>query len=66
MPADGSTPAPHRIGILMSAEGRFLECMNCRLRAKFPAGAHYDTIAKQFESQPCNTGKPSQAASVLT
>lgn len=36
------------------SEGRFLECINCRLRFEFPAGAHYDTLAKRFESHPCN------------
>ena len=43
----------HRVGILMSQTGRFLECIKCRLSFAFPAGAHYDTIAKQFESHLC-------------
>jgi hypothetical protein len=42
---------PPLIGILMAAEGRFLQCIKCRLTLKFPAGAHYDTIVKRFESE---------------
>jgi hypothetical protein len=45
----------HSIAILMSAEGRFLECQNCRLRVHFSAGAHYEVIARQFESHPCGS-----------
>ena len=41
MSAVGPTPpVPDRIGILMSSAGRFLECINCQLRIKFPAEAH--------------------------
>jgi len=43
----------HRIGILMSQTGRFLECINCRLSFTFPPGERYETIAKQFESHRC-------------
>jgi hypothetical protein len=43
----------HRIGILMSQTGRFLECIKCRLSFAFPAGAHYDAIAQQFEAHLC-------------
>jgi hypothetical protein len=46
-------PPPHRIGILMSAAGRFLKCIDCHRSVEFPAGEHYDTIAKQFESHSC-------------
>ena len=53
MPASSSTPPRHCIGILASAAGRFLECKNCQLTFEFPAGMHYDTIAKQFESHSC-------------
>jgi hypothetical protein len=35
----------------MSAEGRFLECRHCRLRVQFAAGAHYEEIARQFDSR---------------
>jgi PAS domain S-box-containing protein len=41
------------IGIRMCDAGRFVVCMGCRLSVEFPAGAHYDTIAKQFESHSC-------------
>ena len=43
----------HRIGILMSQTGRFLECISCRLSFAFPPGAHFDTVAKQFELHVC-------------
>jgi hypothetical protein len=55
MSAINSTPLPHRIAVLMSAAGRFLVCKNCQLSFEFPAGVHYDTIAKQFESHSCST-----------
>lgn len=45
----------HHIGILMSQTGRFLECIACRLSFAFPPGKHYETIAKQFESHPCQS-----------
>ena len=45
------------IGIRMCEAGRFVACIDCRLSVEFPAGAHYDTIAKQFESHSC--GSPS-------
>jgi PAS domain S-box-containing protein len=48
-------PPPHLIAILMSASGRFLVCRECHLRVGFPAGAHYDIIAKQFESHLCGS-----------
>jgi hypothetical protein len=47
------TSSAHRIGILMSQTGRFLECIRCRLSFAFPPGAHYDTIAKQFDHHLC-------------
>jgi hypothetical protein len=50
----------HRIAILMSVEGRFLECQNCFLRIEFAAGAHYEVIAKQFESHSCSCAIPSK------
>ena len=53
-----STPTAHLIGILMSAGGRFLECRNCHLSFEFPAGAHYEAIAKQFEAHSCNSPIP--------
>ena len=45
----------HRIGILMSQTGRFLECIKCRLSFAFPPGAHYDTVAKQFDPHLCKS-----------
>jgi hypothetical protein len=45
----------HRIGILMSQTGRFLECITCRLSFAFPPRAHYDTVAKQFERHLCES-----------
>jgi hypothetical protein len=46
-------PSPHRIAILMSPVGRFLECRDCQLFFDFPAGTHYDAIANQFASHLC-------------
>jgi PAS domain S-box-containing protein len=37
----------------MSTSGRFVVCRGCHLRFAFPAGAHFDLIAKQFESHLC-------------
>jgi len=48
----------HRIGILMSQTGRFLECISCRLSFAFPPGTHYETVAKQFESHLCGARTP--------
>ncbi len=60
MSANSSTPSGHHIGILMSPKGRFLECVNCRLSFKFPDGAPYDTVAKQFESHSCDVPSPTK------
>jgi PAS domain S-box-containing protein len=38
----------------MSASGRFVVCRGCHLRFAFPSGAHFDLIAKQFESYLCS------------
>jgi hypothetical protein len=54
MPPADSTSVRHHLGVVMSAKGRFMECINCRLRLEFPAGMEYDTIAKRFESYPCS------------
>src|SRR3984885_9738861 len=50
-----STPPPPRplIAILVSTSGRFVVCRGCHLRFAFPSGAHFDLIAKQFESHLC-------------
>ena len=45
----------NRIAILMSVEGRFVECRNCLRRVQFPAEAHYEVTAKQFESHSCGS-----------
>jgi hypothetical protein len=59
MSASSPTLPAHRIGILMSAAGRFLECRDCDLRFRFPMESRYDEIAKQFESHSCTSPIPS-------
>ncbi|HXO34741.1 MAG TPA: PAS domain S-box protein [Candidatus Acidoferrales bacterium] len=54
-----SPPPPHLIAILMSTSGRFVVCRGCHLRFAFPSGAHFDLIAKQFESHLCAFQCPS-------
>jgi len=39
----GSTSVPHHLGVVLSLAGRFMECINCRLRLEFPVGANYST-----------------------
>ena len=51
--ATSSPPPRHRIDILMSPAGRFLECVDCQISFKFPDGAPFGAIAKQFESHLC-------------
>jgi len=58
MLANSVSSSSHPIGILMSAAGRFVVCINCHLSVQFPAGAHYDLIARQFESQLCGSQRP--------
>ena len=43
----------HRIAIQLSAQGRFLICLDCQLHFEFPSGTPYLTVARQFESQSC-------------
>lgn len=50
-----SLPPRHRIGILMSSAGRFLECGDCQKSFNFPDGAQFNAIAKQFESHLCSS-----------
>lgn len=45
----------HRIAIQVSAQGRFLTCLDCHLHFEFPSGTPYLTIASQFESQSCGS-----------
>lgn len=51
----GSGCPEHRIGILMSQTGRFLECISCRLSFAFPPGTQYETVARQFEAHRCGS-----------
>jgi hypothetical protein len=55
MPAISSRPPPslHRIGILLSPVGRFLQCGDCKLTFVFPDEVQYGALAKQFESHLC-------------
>src|ERR1700727_1539008 len=53
MPASIGAQTSPCIGIRMCFAGRFVACMDCRLSVEFPAGAHYDIIARQFESHVC-------------
>ena|ERR1700688_676960 len=55
MLASSVSSSSHPIGILMSPTGRFVVCIDCRLSVEFPAGAHYDIIARQFESHSCGS-----------
>jgi len=47
-------PPPHRIAVIMSPVGRFLQCSACKLSYVFPDGAQFGTIAKQFEVHTCS------------
>jgi hypothetical protein len=55
MSASRSSPPlpPHRIGIIVSPEGRFLQCRDCQLAYTFPDGIKFDEIAKQFDAHSC-------------
>jgi PAS domain S-box-containing protein len=55
MPASIGAKSSPCIGIRMCEAGRFVVCMGCRLSVEFPAGAHYDTIARQFEFHSCGS-----------
>lgn len=48
-----SSPSTHRISVIMSPAGRFLQCSDCQLSYTFPEGAEYRMIAKNFESHRC-------------
>jgi hypothetical protein len=50
-------PPPHRIAIIMSPEGRFLQCRDCHLTLSFPDGAQYVTVVLQFESHLCSSAR---------
>jgi hypothetical protein len=51
MPANGSPPPAHRIVILMSPLGRFLQCKDCELSLEFPMGMRLNQIANEYESR---------------
>lgn len=55
MSASSFRPCAHRLAILMSPVGRFLQCRDCHLSFEFPAETHYNAIAKQFESHLCGS-----------
>jgi hypothetical protein len=56
MSASSSPPSPpHRIGIMMSPEGRYLQCSDCQLRFTFPDGVKFGDIAKQFDLHSCTS-----------
>jgi len=54
MPANGSPSPVHRIVILMSPLGRFVQCKDCELSLEFPMGMRLNEIAKEYESRPCS------------
>jgi PAS domain S-box-containing protein len=58
MSTSGVSCSSHPIGILMSPTGRFVVCIECHLSVEFPAGAHYDIIARRFESHSCRSPRP--------
>jgi hypothetical protein len=51
------SPSSHRVGILMSPEGRFLLCRDCKLSFEFSDGIQYGAIAKQFEFHSCGSSE---------
>jgi hypothetical protein len=51
--ASSSPHSLHRICIIMSPIGRFLQCRDCQLSYTFPDGVLFATLAKQFESHLC-------------
>lgn len=53
MSSSSSRPPRHFIGILMSANGRFLMCRDCSLTFEFVAGERFDAIAQKFDSFLC-------------
>jgi hypothetical protein len=57
-----ASSSSHRIGILMSDQGRFVSCIDCHLSLSFPDRTDYLGIVKQFESQTCTGPVPLKAA----
>ena len=58
MSTNASLPPSHRLSILMSPAGRFLQCRDCLLSFEFPVGARFDATAKQFSAQLCSSPGP--------
>jgi hypothetical protein len=52
--SSSSLPPPHRIAVIMSPVGRFLQCSDCKLSYVFPDGVQFGTIAEQFGSHSCD------------
>jgi PAS domain S-box-containing protein len=50
----------------MSEAGRFVVCIDCHSSVEFPAGAHYDIIARQFDSHLCGSPYLSQDNAIST
>jgi hypothetical protein len=56
MSTSSSPPSPpHRLAVIMSPEGRFLQCRDCQLTRTFPDGIKFGVIAKQFGAHSCVT-----------
>ena len=55
----------HRIAIQVSAQGRFLICLDCQLHFEFPSGTPYLTVASQFESHCCGSAPSHDDANQL-
>jgi hypothetical protein len=57
MLVSSSTPLSSslRIGVMISAMGRFLQCSVCKLSYVFPDNEQFDTVAKQFAAYPCSS-----------
>jgi PAS domain S-box-containing protein len=66
MSASSGAKSLPRIGIRMCAAGRFVACLDCLLSIEFPVGAHYDTIAKRFDSHSCGSQILSKDAPLTT
>lgn len=52
------SPFTHRIAIQMSAEGRFLICLDCELRFEFPSETPYLALTHEFASHACQAAAP--------
>ena len=66
MSASSVSDFSHPIGILMSAAGRFVVCIDCHLSVEFPAGAHYRIIARQFAAHVCRSQRSSKDDALST